>query len=57
MTFAPNNEWNTVYGGPGSSIHGNSYWSSQVIKSILKTKTKIRKDKIKKIFNVDREEK
>jgi|LauGreDrversion4_2_1035121.scaffolds.fasta_scaffold287387_4 hypothetical protein len=55
MTFAPNNEWNTVYGGPGSSIHGNSYWSSQVIKSILKTK--IRKDKIKKIFNVDREEK
>jgi hypothetical protein len=54
MTFAPNNDWNTVYGGPGSSIHGD-YWSSQVLKSILKTK--IRKDKIKKIFNVDREEK
>jgi len=56
MTFAPNNERNTVYGGPGSSIHGD-YWSSQVqvLKSILKTK--IRKDKIKKIFNVDREEK
>jgi hypothetical protein len=48
-------DWTTVYGGPGSSIHGDSYWSSQVLKSILKTK--IRKDKIKKIFNVDGKEK
>ena len=55
MTFISNNEWNTVYGGPGSSIHGDSYWSSQVLKSIFKTK--IRKDKIKKIFNVDEKEK
>ncbi len=55
MTFIPNNEWNTVYGGPGSSIHGNSYWSTQFLNSILRSK--IRKDKIKKIFNVDRKEK
>lgn len=55
MTFIPNNEWNTVYGGPGSSIGLDSYWSTQFLNSILKTK--IRKDKIKKIFNVDREEK
>jgi hypothetical protein len=55
MTFTPNNEWNTVYGGPGSSIHDDSYWSSQVLKSIIKTK--IRKDKIKRLFNVDRKEK
>jgi hypothetical protein len=48
-------EYNTILGGPGSSIYDNSYWSSQVLKSILKTK--IRKDKIKKIFNVDGKEK
>ncbi len=55
MTFTPNNEWNTVLGGPGSSIHVGSYWSSQVLKSIFKTK--IRRDKIKRLFNVDRKEK
>jgi hypothetical protein len=55
MTFIANNDYNTVLGGPGSSIHGDSYWSSQVLKSILKTK--IRKDKIKRLFNADSKEK
>ena len=53
MTFKSNNEWNTVYGGPGSRL--NDYSSMNFLKSILKTK--IRKDKIKKIFNFDSEEK
>lgn len=54
MTFISDNSINNVLGGPGSSIHGSSYWSTIFINSILRSK--IRKDKIKKIFNVDREE-
>ena len=58
MTFIANNGINTVLGGPGSSIHGNSYWSKSGIKrlnflnSLLRSK--IRKDKIKRLFNVNR---
>jgi hypothetical protein len=55
MTFIPNNDWNTVYGGPGSRIDLDSYWSTKFLNSILRSK--IRKDKIKKIFNVDGKEK
>jgi hypothetical protein len=55
MTFIPNNEWNTVLGGPGSSIHGGSYWSMNFIKSSLRTKE--RKEKIIRLFNVDGKEK
>lgn len=55
MTFIPNNELNTVCGGPGSRIGLDSYWSTQFLNSILRSK--IRKDKIKKIFNVDGKEK
>ena len=54
MAFMANNDLNTVLGGPGSSIHGNSYWSTIFLNSLLRSK--IRKDKIKRIFNVDREE-
>lgn len=54
MTFIPNNDINTVLGGPGSSIHGNSYWSMNSIKLSLRIKD--RKDKIKRLFNVDRKE-
>ena len=54
MTFIANNEWNTVLGGPGSSIHSGSYWSMNFIKSSLRIKE--RKDKIKRLFDVDREE-
>jgi hypothetical protein len=55
MAFISDNSINTILGGPGSSIHGNSYWSTIFINSILRSK--IRKDKIKRIFNVNREEK
>lgn len=55
MTFIPNNDLNTVLGGPGSRIGLDSYWSTQFLNSILRSK--IRKDKIKKIFNVDGKEK
>jgi hypothetical protein len=55
MTFISNNEWNTVYGGPGSSIHGESYWDARFLNSILRSK--IRKDKIKRLFSADRKEK
>jgi hypothetical protein len=54
MTFIANNECNTILGGPGSSIHGGSYWSMYFIKSSLRTKE--RKEKIIRLFNVDREE-
>lgn len=54
MAFIANNGINTVLGGPGSSIHGNSYWSTIFLNSLLRSK--IRKDKIKRIFNVDGEE-
>ena len=54
MAFMANNDLNTVLGGPGSSIHGNSYWSTIFLNSLLRSK--IRKDKIKRIFNVDGEE-
>ena len=44
-------DWNTVLGGPGSQLNESfifpSYWQ----------RNEIRKDKIKKIFNVDRKEK
>jgi hypothetical protein len=52
MTFIANNGINTVLGGPGSSIHGNSYWSTIFLNSLLRSK--IRKDKIKRLFNVNR---
>jgi hypothetical protein len=55
MTFVPNNDWNTVLGGPGSSLGLDSYWSTVFLNSLLRSK--IRKDKIIKIFNVNREEK
>lgn len=55
MTFISNSDINTVLGGPGSSIYGNSYWSTIFLNSLLRSK--IRKDKIKRIFNVNREEK
>jgi len=44
-------DWTTVFGGPGSQLNESfifpSYWQ----------RNEIRKDKIKKIFNVDRKEK
>jgi hypothetical protein len=46
-------DWTTVYGGPGSRL--NDYSSMNFLGSFLRTKK--RKDKIKKIFNVDRKEK
>jgi hypothetical protein len=55
MTFIANNGINTVLGGPGSSIYQDSYWSTVFLNSFLRSK--IRKDKIKRIFNVDRKEK
>ena len=55
MAFMANNDLNTVLGGPGSSIHGNSYWSMNYIKLSLRIKN--RKDKIKRLFNGDRKEK
>lgn len=54
MAFIANNDLNIVLGGPGSSIHGNSYWSMNSIKLSLRIKD--RKDKIKRLFNVDRKE-
>ena len=54
MAFMANNDLNTVLGGPGSSIHGNSYWSMNYIKLSLRIKK--RKKTIKRLFNVDREE-
>jgi hypothetical protein len=46
-------EWNIVLGGPGSRL--DDYSSMHFLNSFLRCK--IRKDKIKKIFNVNREEK
>ena len=55
-------EWNVVLGGPGSRLddysstnHAESCRIMHFLNSFLRCK--IRKDKIKKIFNVDREEK
>jgi hypothetical protein len=48
-------EWDTVYGGPESRLDDYSYSSMSFLNSFLKCK--IRKDKIKKIFNVEKEEK
>lgn len=42
-------EWTTVYGGPGNRLNESFIFPSW-------QRNVIRKDKIKKIFNVDREE-
>ena len=47
-------EWDVVYGGSGSRLDDYSYSSMNFLNSFLRCK--IRKDKIKKIFNVDRKE-
>ena len=42
-------EWTTVYGGPGSQLNDYSF-------TFQNPRPKIRKDKIKKIFDADRKE-
>lgn len=46
-------ELNTVLGGPGSRLDDYNYLGSFLINK----RSKLRKDKIKKIFNADRKEK
>jgi hypothetical protein len=50
-------EWNVVLGGPGSRLddYSSQFYPMHFLNSFFRCK--IRKDKIKKIFNVDREEK
>ena len=49
MTFISNNEFNTVLGGPGSRL--DDYSSISFLNSFIRSK--IRKDKIKRLFSVD----